>query len=93
MQRNNIVAFKLNEYDVTTICVVDTLTKYSPNNGLSFPVLTYACVLLLAVASMQRVQILVAININDITVFDNYILIPITSLIKQSTVRRHSFTM
>ena len=74
-QRNNIVALKLNEYDVsdvvTTICVVDTLTNYSPNKGLSFPVLTYACVLLLALASMQRVQTLVAIDINDITVFDN----------------------
>ena len=41
-QRNNIVALKLNEYDVTTICVVDTLTNYSPNKGLSLPVLTYA---------------------------------------------------
>ena len=92
-QRNNIVALKLNEYDVITICVVDTLTNYSPNKGLSFPDLTYACVLLLALDSMQRVQTLVAININDITVLDNSILIPIISLIKQSTVRRHSFTM
>ena len=49
--------------------------------------------MILPLASMQRVQILVAIkiNINDITVFDNTILIPITSLIKQSTVRRHFF--
>ena len=49
--------------------------------------------MLLPLDSMHRVKTLVAINVNDITVFDNSILIPITSLIKQSTVRRHPFTM
>ena len=78
---------------MTTICVVDTLTNYSSNKGLSLPFLIYSCVMLQAHASMQRVQTLLAININDVTVFDNSILIPITSLIKQSAVRRHSFTM
>ena len=49
--------------------------------------------MLLALDSMQRVQTLVAINIEDITVFDYSVLIPITSLLKESTARRHSFTI
>ena len=40
---------------------------------------------------MHRLPTLVAIIINDITVFDKSVLIPITSLLKKSTARLHSF--
>ena len=54
-------------WDVSS--VLDFLHNYYPNSELSLSTLTLKCVVLLSLSSMQRVQTLKAIDVNDIKVF------------------------
>ena len=47
----------------------------------------------MALASMQRVQTLHVININDILFSDSLVIIPIKSTLKQSSPRRNNFLL
>lgn len=73
--------------------VLDFLQNYYPNRDLSLCVLTYKCVMLLALSSLQRVQTLLAIDITNIEFFDNMLIIPIKKKLKQFRVGKDSFSI
>lgn len=73
--------------------VLNFLSNYYPNENLSLSVITYKCAMLLALSSLQRVQTLAAININDIYFCNKSVLIPIKKKLKQFRINRNSFTM
>lgn len=69
--------------------VLNFLSNYFPNENLPLNVLTYKCVMLLALASMQRVQTLSSINISDIYFTNDSVVIPIFELLKQFRPRNN----
>ena len=64
--------------------VLSFLCNYFPNECFPLDILSYKCVVLLALATMQRVQTLHAINVNDICFSNDLVTIPIFTLLKHS---------
>lgn len=73
--------------------VLDFLSFYFPLEDIPLSVLTFKCVVLLALSSMQRVQTLHAIDISCIKFLDNSVFIPINKLLKQSSAKNYKFSL
>lgn len=73
--------------------VLNFIGNFYPNEDLSLPVLSFKCVMLLALSSMQRVQTLKAINVTSIKFFTDSVLIPIKSMLKQFRVNKNSLSI
>ena len=73
--------------------VLDFLSNFHPNEELPLSVLTHKCVMLLALASMQRVQTLHSIEVDNIFFMHDMISIPIYKLLKQFNVRRNKLVI
>lgn len=73
--------------------VLDFLQNYFPNDELPLSILTYKCVTLLALSSMQRVQTLQVIKVDNIKMYDNSITILIDSILKQSRPKSHGISL
>ena len=69
--------------------VLDYLSNFYPNEELPLSILSHKCVMLLALSSMQRVQTLHAIEVNNIFFMGNAVSIPIYKLLKQFNARRN----
>ena len=87
------VLLQMNRYSVIwdVSIVLNYLKFLYPLEDIQYSVLSYKCVMLLALASMQRVQTLHAIEVSDINFCDGYVLIPIKKIIKQSSARKNKF--
>ena len=73
--------------------VLQFLKNFHPNEELPLSYLTYECVTLVALFSMQRVQTLQAIKVADIIFSENLVVVPIKSTLKQSNPRRNDFML
>lgn len=73
--------------------VLNFLSSYFPNEDIPLSVLTFKCVMLLALASMQRVQTLKAIEVPNIVFMDDLVMIPIYKLLKQSNLKNYKFVI
>lgn len=69
--------------------VFEFLKNFYPLEDISLNVLTYKLIMLLALTTKQRAQTLHAININDIQCYDNFVIIPINKLLKNSCQRKN----
>ena len=75
------------------VSIVLDFLRYYPNDDLSLPVLTLKCVMLLALASMQRVQTLKMLQVSSIKIFSDSVVIPVDALLKHSRANRNSFSV
>lgn len=73
--------------------VLSFLGNYFPNEDLSLKVLSYKCAMLLALSSMQRVQTLHVINVENIEFTNDFVFIPIYKLLKQSRAKNYKFVV
>ena len=71
--------------------VLDFLKNFYPYEGMELSILTKKLVMLLALASAQRVQTLQVLKVEDVCFKENLVIIPINELIKQSTPYRNKF--
>lgn len=69
--------------------VLNFLGEFFPNDTLSLKVLTFKCAMLLALSSMQRIQTLHAICVDDVNFTNDLVYIPIYKLLKQSHARNY----
>ena len=69
--------------------VLDFLKNFYPLEDINFNILSYKCVMLLALASMQRVQTLHVIDVNDVNFVNDSVMIPIKKLLKQFNARNN----
>ena len=75
------------------VSIVLDFLRYYPNDDLSLTVLTLKCVMLLAFASMQRVQTLNMLQVSSIKIFSYSVVIPVDALLKHSRANRNSFSV
>jgi len=71
--------------------VFEFLKHYYPHADMPLSYISVKCLMLLALASMQRVQSLHSIDVTDIEFNDSGVFIPIRKLLKQSSVRNNKF--
>lgn len=72
--------------------VLDYLCNF-PNEEIQLNVLSYKCVMLLALCSLQRVQTLHSINVYDIRFEYDRVYIPIFKLLKNFTAKRNKLVI
>ena len=75
------------------VSIVLDFLRYYPNDALSLPVLTLKYVMLLVLASMQRVQTLTMLQVSSIKIFSDSVIIPVDALLKHSRANRNSFSV
>ena len=73
--------------------VFDFLSFYYPNEDIPLSVLSFKCVMLLALASMQRVQTLHSIDIDNVLFTDGFVSIPIFKLLKHFRAKSHKLVV
>ena len=73
--------------------VLDFLSFYYSLDGMPLDILTYKCVMLLALSSMQRVQTLHVIDISYAPYLHNSVFISIEKLLKQSSSKIYRFSI
>ena len=76
-----------------TNIVLNFLSLFYPLEDIPLSFLTYKLCMLMAISTMQRVQTLHSIEIDDIFISKNCVKIPIRKLLKQSNQRNYDFSL
>ena len=73
--------------------VIEFLKNFYPYDGMPLSILTMKLVMLLALSTAQRVQTLHSLNIKDVVFTEDLVTIPITDILKQTSIKNRKFTL